>query len=96
MGGGDLWNLDTSINLSSKKKTEKEVPQGNILDFFLPDTPKMEIENCMKNLIQLWTQSGPFFQKSGLFFRFSKVQGKTQRRIYDCCNIQDGALCDNS
>ena len=30
----------------------------------------------MENLTQRWAQSGPFFAKSGLFFRFSKRAGE--------------------
>ena len=30
----------------------------------------------MKNLTQRWIQSGPFFQKSGHFFRFSERAGE--------------------
>ena len=30
----------------------------------------------MENLTQRWTQSGPFFPKSGHFFQFSKSAGE--------------------
>ena len=30
----------------------------------------------MENLTQRWAQSGPFFAKSGLFFRFAKRAGE--------------------
>ena len=30
----------------------------------------------MENLTQRWAQSGPFFAKSGLFFRFAKTAGE--------------------
>ena len=62
-----------SINISSKTQ-EKEVPQGNILVFFLLDT--LKTTSWMENLTQWWIQSGPFFPKSGHFFRFSKRAGE--------------------
>ena len=47
-----------------------ERPQGNILEFLIVDTLKYTF--WMANLTQRWTQSGPFFPKSGYFFWFSK------------------------
>ena len=56
------------------KNKRKEAPRGNILEFFLQDT--LEATFWMKNLIQRWTQSGPFFRKSGHIFWFSNRAGK--------------------
>ena len=50
------------------KSTRKEDPQRKILELFLLDTLKTTFS--MKNLTQEWTQLGPFFTKSGLFFYF--------------------------
>ena len=41
----------------------------------------------MKNLTQRWTQSGPFFQKSGHFFRFSKRAGETSPITPICASV---------
>ena len=40
--GDVLWNWGTSINNSSKTR-EKKTPQGNILEFPVPDTLKTTI-----------------------------------------------------
>ena len=56
------------------KNTRNRGPAGNILKFFLLDTLKTTFS--MKNLPQRWTQPGPFFPKSGHFFRFSKRIGE--------------------
>ena len=66
-------NYSGQIKISSKT-SEKKALQGIILEFFLRDTLKT---TCwMKNLAQRWTQSGPFFQKSGQFFRCPKRWGE--------------------
>ena len=41
----------------------------------------------MGNLTQKWTQSGPFFQKSELFFRFSKKAGDASPLAPSCAPV---------
>ena len=62
---GALRNYGTSINISSKTQ-EKEVLQGNILEFFFLDTLKTTYQ--IENLTQKWTQSSFFFENPGTFF----------------------------
>ena len=47
---------------------------GKILEFFLLDTVKTTFR--MKNLTQIWAQSGPFFPKLSTFFDFRKRAGE--------------------
>ena len=70
---GGLLKKDTSIKISWKTPGNVAL-QGNILEFFFLDTFK--ITCWLENLTPKWTQSGPFFQKSGQFFRFSKTVGE--------------------
>ena len=37
-----------------------------------------------------------FLNITVLLFRFSHLLSRHQRRIKDCCSVQDGAFCDNS
>ena len=55
---------------SLSKTHEKKVLQGNFLNFFLLDTPKITF--WMKNSTQRWTLSGALFSESVHFFRFSR------------------------
>ena len=41
----------------------------------------------MENLTQRWTQSGPFFPKSGHFFRFSKRAGEASPLPPSCAPV---------
>ena len=50
------------------KNTRKKDPQGKILEVFLLVTLKTRFS--MEDSSQGWTQLGPFFPKSGHFFRF--------------------------
>ena len=68
-----MWNFSTLINISLKTQDQK-APQGNILEFFLQDTIKATF--WMENLTERWTQSRPFYPKSGLFFDFQKKTGE--------------------
>ena len=52
------------------KNTQKKTPEGKILELFLLDTLKTIF--WMEDSTQGWTQLGPFFPKSGHFFRFWK------------------------
>ena len=71
-GGGGLWNQGISIKISSKTP-EKEALQGNILEFVSPRySQNYVLRVSRRNKFQRWTQSGPFFQNSGHFLRFSK------------------------
>ena len=54
----------------SSKIPGKTAPQGKVLEIFILDTLKTTFG--MVNLTWGWTQSGPFFLKSGHFFWFSK------------------------
>ena len=49
------------------KNTRKKAPQGKILEVFLLVTLKTRFS--MEDSSQGWTQLGPFFPKSGYFFR---------------------------
>ena len=51
-------------------------------EVFLLDTLKTTF--WMENLTHWWTQSGPFFQKSRHFFRFSKRAGKAYAGFQIC------------
>ena len=52
------------------KNAREKGPAGKILELFLLDTLKTTF--WMEDLAKGWTQLGPFFSKSGHFFRFSK------------------------
>ena len=56
------------------KTSEKEASEGNILDFFCLDTYNAKF--LIENVTQKWTQWGPFFQKPGHYFLFSKRAGE--------------------
>ena len=87
-----LWNLGTSINISSKTQ-EKEAPQGNILEFFFLGPLKTTFR--MKNLTQWWAKSGPFFPKSGHFFRFSKKAGEASSLLLSCAPVSVASISIN-
>ena len=55
------------------------------------------------NLLHIFRTSFPrntsewlFLNITVLLFRFSHLLSRHQRRIKDCCSVQDGAFCDNS
>ena len=67
------------------KNKKKKAPHGKILDFFLLDTLKNIF--WMENLTQIWTQSRPFFPKSGQFFRINisvLIFGHSNKIIFLC------------
>ena len=68
-GGWGFVELGHVINISSRTQ-EKEAQQGNILEIFVLDTFKTTF--WMENLTKRWTQSGPFFPKSGNISWFQK------------------------
>ena len=67
------------------KTPVKETPQGNILESFLLNT--LETTFWMENLTQRWKQSEPFFQKSGIFCRFSKRAGEVSPLPLSCAPV---------
>ena len=86
--GEVLWNWNTSINTLSKKKQRKEKEkrpcrQGNILEFFHPNTLKFAF--WMENVTQRLIQSGPFSPKPGHFFDFQIRAGETSPSLLVGC-----------
>ena len=58
---------------------------------------------CPVNLLHIFRTPFPrntsewlFLNITVLLFRFSHLLSRHQRRIKDCCSVQDGAFCDNS
>ena len=70
--------------------------QGNILESFLLDTLKTAF--WMENLTQRWTETEPFFQKSGhFFFDIQKRHGFQKCSEYArALNIHDHLTCLSS
>ena len=66
-------DFDKHFDKDFVKNIRKKCLAGKHLEFFLLYTLKTLY--WMEYLTQRWTQSGPFFPKSGHFFRFSKKRG---------------------
>ena len=64
---------------------EKKVSAGKHLEFFLLYALKTTFG--MENLTQRWAQSGPFFPKSGHYFRFSKGTGEASPLPLSCAPL---------
>ena len=70
---------------TSWKIQEKEAPQGNFLEFFLPDTVKPTL--WTENFTRRWTQPGLFFPKSENCFQFSKRANETSPLLPSCVPV---------
>ena len=78
----ELGHFDKDI----VKSTRKRGTAGKHFRVFLPmDT--LETTFSVKNLTQRWTESGPFFEKSGHFFQFSQSAGETSPLPPSCAPV---------
>ena len=75
------------------------VKTGGITDLSKEEWEKIdEIGDGLDKGIEAYNQENPSFKYRYIFLVLIMfaINVHKQRRIYNCCNIQDRALCDNS